>query len=671
MTYKVTYNGFGTRGSTDTSWDHIQVQSYTSKPLFSEDDQTHWTTHHTLSFTALLKCDSGNIDDVLNNCKKKLSKQGRRLLIEVNDGSADNTIADTGIDTTSNLSNLTTGNDVVANTDQRLYPRISFTINKFYGNKNAMVSVTVEWRESIADTVDDAENQWFVLSHQWRQAFNIQENGLQSWTVEGTIHVKPYLNSDEIGSEASTDVLHGTNPDAYRRVVMPMIPSNFRIQSMNWGIDPTGEKLVYRIVLQEHARALPKPGKVGSGSFRFKKSVMGGGGGGLLGTKVFDAELEGDANCDERALLAALLSASEARINWTPPQQDWVQSIEIREIDIFSKKRIGINIIAQGMDKNVTASMEGLASGNLPDAGFGIFTKFVDDNQEAIAPDPYGSALIGAYKKKLFITHGGYTNVTFPKAYPTKVNGESSNTTEGTDPYSNVTLGDMEVHSAPPFVENTYKINGDSLSDDQDESPHGDLTGGFTDDAESDISQSGKVLRVEGSERLGVKHNTTVFSASGTAGAYHVAWQTGAPEIYLESEYTISRHDVAPPMLQYKLPQNAVVLDEQTSVDSGQMDGSGHKLYTRHIKRKVQLLYGYETDDVEEVITTSNWVFNMSDVSFTLNYSYPKIKRIFRAIDIRTDDVNQITNNNVLDGIQGSPREEFFPVSFSIPIRSE
>ena len=665
MAYKVTYNGFGTGGGDDLAWDYIKVQSYTSKPLFSEDDQTHWTTHHTLSFTALLKCDSGNIDDVLNNCKKKLSKQGRRLLIVVNDGSADNTIADTGIDTSSNLNNLTTGEDVVANTDQRLYPRVSFNINKFYGNKNAMVSVTVEWRESIADTVDDAENQWFVLSHQWRQAFNIQENGLQSWTVEGTIHVKPYLNSSEAGSDDSTDVLHGTNPDAYRRVVMPMIPSNFRVQSMNWGIDPTGEKLVYRIILQEHARALPKPGKVGSGSFRFKKSVVGGGGGGLLGTKVFDAELEGDANCDERSLLAALLSASEARINWTPPQQDWVQSIEIREVDIFSKKRIGINIIAQGMDKNVTASMEGLASGTLPEAGFGIFTKFVDKDQEAIAPDPYGSALIGAYKKKLFITHGGYTNVTFPKAYPIKL---TDSNTEGTDPYSNVTLGDMAAHEAPPVVENTYLINEDALSDDQGESPHGDLTGSFTDDAESEISQDGKVLRVEGSERLGVKHNTTVFSAGGTAGAYHVAWQTGAPEIYIESEYTISRHDKAPPMLQYKLPKNAIVLDEQTSVDSGQMDGSGHKLYTRNIKRKVQLLYGWETDEVEENFTTSNWVFNSSEVSFTLNYSYPNVNHMFRAIDIRTDDEFDITNNDVSNGIPGTPREEFFPVSFSIPI---
>ena len=88
MTYKVTYNGFGTGAGENLAWDHIKVQQYSSRPLFSEDDQTHWTTHHVFSFTALLKADSGNIDDVLNNCRTKLSKQGRLLVIQVNDGSA-------------------------------------------------------------------------------------------------------------------------------------------------------------------------------------------------------------------------------------------------------------------------------------------------------------------------------------------------------------------------------------------------------------------------------------------------------------------------------------------------------------------------------------------------------------------------------------------------------
>tara|TARA_Y100000593_G_scaffold77110_2_gene142668 strand:+ start:867 stop:2924 length:2058 start_codon:yes stop_codon:yes gene_type:complete len=676
MGYKVTYNGFGMSygndGSSGTTvtihdsfqWDHIKVQQYSSKPIFSEDDHTHWTTHHTFSFTALLKVDGsadGKIDDVINNCKKRLSKQGRLLVIQVKDDDGNyNDIARTGVDTSSDLTNLTTGNDVAVNTDEKSYPRVQFNINKFYGNNNAMVSVTVEWRESIADTVDDAETNWFVLSHQWRQRFNIQENGLQTYTVEGTIHVKPYLNTAEECLSGSNDVMHGTNPDSYRRVVMPLIPSGFRVKSMNWAIDPTGQKLIYSITMQEHARELPRPGKVGSGSFRFKKSITGAGSG-LLGTKVFDAELEGDAKADERELLAALLQASTARIQWVGEGKDLVQSIEIRESDIFSKKRIGITIIAQGMDTNVTGALQ---DGEYNDLNFGIHTPLVPEGREAIAPNAYGSALIGAYKKKMFVTHGNYTAETFPKASATAIT--NSNTT-GQDPYSFNTMG---TNQCPPEVDEVvYEIPPDTIITPGEPPAHGDLTGDLGDDSESEISQDGKILKVIGSERLAVKHNITVFSTGGTSNAWQIPWQTSAPEIYLESEYTISRHDKPPPMLQYKLPQNSVVLDEQTSVDSGQMDGNGHRIYTRNIKRKVQLLYGWSDDKLEEKTTSMSWLLNTEDgISFTLNYSYPEVDKMFRAHDYRTDDTFDIQNSDIFSGMIPGDRDQFFPVDFSIPI---
>ena len=143
--------------------------------------------------------------------------------------------------------------------------------------------------------------------------FNIAENGLQTWNVEGSIKVR----ADASGTSSPQ---LGNNPDLYRQLVMPLIPEGFRIKSMNWSTSASGEELVYSLTFQEHARRLPYPAKRGTGSFTYARTLDGTG---FLGTKSFDAEFEGDAACNTEELLAALLTASQSRIMWTGARKDF------------------------------------------------------------------------------------------------------------------------------------------------------------------------------------------------------------------------------------------------------------------------------------------------------------------------------------------------------------
>jgi hypothetical protein len=647
MAYEITYNNFGSAGSAHYQWDRIRVQNYQSTPLFEEDTQSHWTTQHTLSGTALLTT-SDNLDTVIDNARTKLQKVGRNLFIQLDDV----TIVDVGNNTFNKSSGIASTDDTFeGKSDTAGYPRCTFEINKFYGSQNAMVSFTFVWHETKIDTVggEDAQTNWSVLSHQWRQRFSIAEDGLQTWTVEGTLHTRPW-DTPDCGSGAN----YGRNPDSYRRLVMPGIPTNFRVKRMDWATDKTGEKLIYSIVMQEHARGLPVPARRGTGSYRFKKSLDAQGG--LLGDKIFDAELEGDAKSDPRLLLGALLDASQARIRWAGTGKDLITSIEVRESDIFSKKLIGLRVSARGMPDE--AQSERLTGVPLSGINFGIFEDFVPENAElATSPDVYGSALIGSFKKQIFLPYAAYNVSDFPRAQ--LLGAPGSETTSTNNLAGGVTIEQNEC--IPAIDESVYLIDTTAdvviiPSPDEGEFLAGD------ENEQSEEDEQAKYLNVRGVERVGLKTHIQAFSTYGN-NPVHLPWQTGLPSLYIESEYTLTRLSAAPPMIMFKIPKNFIVINEQTSIEAGELDSNGNRMFTRLIKRKIQMLYGHTDDNWEENVLSQNW--SVGGINVTLQYKYPTMPAIHRPYDARVDGETSVSENTIFDG---TGADAFYPVEFSLPI---
>jgi len=647
--YQITYNDFGSQGASNFAWQYIKVQEYSSTPIFADDDQTHWTTHNVISGTAFLTGTVGDILTVLDNARINLSKQGRRLLITL-DGA---TVADVGNDDFDKTDGLASTSDTFdGKSDQASYPRSRFTINQFHGSENVVVSFTFEWMETKIDTVigEDAIANWAVLSHQWHQRFSIAESGLQSWAVEGSLRVRPWnapVDAPNVG-----EVQHGRNPDSYRAIVMPVVPSNFRIKKMDWATDKTGEVLVYTVEMQEHARGLPAPARVGSGSFVFKKSIDSTAG--LLGTKMFDAELEGDASADPRELLAALLDSSTTRINWTGANKDLITSIEVREQDIFSKKKIGLRVTARGIDPNVVKSLSGGLgdSGTIP-SNFGIMLDFIRKGAEqTTVPSVYGGALISSFKRQLFISTADYNRSDFPKAQLMKM------------PNSPTEIGGSETQNtdAPTGIAETiYTLNDNVLPETVPTA--GDLTGEEI-NGQSDADHQASYVKVSGTERLMVRPRIEVFSPHGD-GERDIPWQVSNPEIWMESEYRFTRNGQPPPMLHFAIPPNTIVKKETSSTDMGELDSRGVRMYTRLYERTARVLFGWDEFDTGEFVIS----FGIGGTSVTMRFFRPIIANTHRPFDPRVDEQGNIGTNDIFTGSSGDSTQ-FYETDFTVPVSS-
>lgn len=644
--YEITYNSFGSDGATNFGWRYIKVQEYSSTPIFTDDDQTHWTTHHVLSGTAFLTVNT-TLQTVINNARINLQKQGRNLVIKL-DGT---TIADVGnndFDKTDGLASISDSFD--GKSDQMSYPRSRFTINEFHGSENAVVSFTFQWMETKIDTVigEDGIANWAVLSHQWRQQFAIGENGLQEWTVEGAIHVRPW-NAPVAAADVSA-VQHGRNPDSYRAIVMPDIPSNFRIKKMDWSTNKTGEILVYTVSMQEHARGLPAPAKVGTGSFVFKKSIESTAG--LLGVKMFDAELEGDASADPRALLAALLDSSTTRIKWTGVGKDLITSIEVRELDIYSKKKIGLRVTARGIDPNLVKQLQGTLSDDTTE-NFGIMLDFIGGSSTpAQAPNVYGSALISSFKRQLFIATADYNRSDFPKANLKKLPGSPTDTEGGLD--TNV--------DAPDGIQETIYTFNDDVKTPSIGIGNDDLTGEEI-DGQSDADSQFSYIKVTGIERIMVRSGIAVFMPL-SDGSKDIPWQVGNPEIWLHSEYKFTRNGSPPPMLHFNIPNNTIVKEETSSTDMGELDSKGDRMFTRLYERTARVLFGWDAFDSGDFVIA----FGIGDTSVLMRFFRPIIADVHRPFDPRVDEEGSINVNDMFVGSSGDDRQ-FYDIDFTVPVR--
>jgi len=410
--------------------------------------------------------------------------------------------------------------------------------------------------------------------------------------------------------------------------------------------------------MQEHARPLPKPARKGRGTFTFKKSLDGQAG--LLGVKVFDAELEGDARADTRELLGALLDASTTRIQWTGTGQDLITSIEVRESDIFSKKRIGLRITARGMPEDAQTGKDANIGLPLSGINFGIFDDFVPEFAEvATPPDAYGAPLILSFKKQMFLPYNDYE--VLPKAKLLGMPGSEVEISDGT----NVSAIE-EWSCAEEVTETEYQWQGD-FDPVGIPSPNSkwDLSGDVTEQSEG--SQEFKYLNVKGTEQLAIKSNIQLFSAHSKDSIVTVPWQVDAPTIIWESTYTMSRLRKPPPMLFLKQPKTGIILSQESSVEDGGIDSAGNHIYIRKITRRVQLLYGTNDPAIPEIHKQVTFTFqDEAELDMVIHYiDFDGLDYQSKPYNLQHEEENAVADSYMLDTEIG------YPLNFSFPFDNE
>jgi len=581
--WAVTYNNFGSEGAAQHTWSHVNIKSQTADPVFSDDGISIETVKHTITGTALIsETSEANFRTALLNAREHLTSQpikGAATSIRVwldFAGSGTNEMSsglnsatgEDGLDTKINTSTAQ-GRSVVyfgSMEDDYGAPSCSYSINEVYGTLTALVSFTITWHK-IEPPANDVT--YHVLSHTWTQEYTIDNAGSTTLVIDGQLRVRNFIDGQMNLGAFSTTGSRGANPDRYRTLVMPTVPPNYRVESMRWATDTTGCKLLYRITLKEYARPLPYPAKVGTGRFTYQRGL-----GNMLGTKRFEGELEGDVNSDPRELLNSLIRIASSRISFggavgnTDQTVDRIDSITVSENDIFSKRSISLSIIATGMQ---TTSQFGLDdSEGSTGEGFGLLKPFFSQDNLSVAPRPneYGAQLISSVKRQLFLPWNpddseGWDATEFPVA-----TWRTATEWSGEDVALEFDETKFEEAASPPVEQDGEHTSDNITSTGHVKFPYG---------------------HVSGSESVTTKNNIVVVSSM-HANASDRVYQSGSPEVYIESEYQISRAGKPPRRITLSKPNNGITLEESFIVSRGDVDANNNRTYIGVYRRVVRLL---------------------------------------------------------------------------------
>lgn len=146
----------------------------------------------------------------------------------------------------------------------------------------------------------------------------------------------------------------GNSPDLYRNLVVGRPPEGFRRVRQDFSVDSTLRNLAFTVEDRMVFRELQYPVMMGDASFTYERSLEN-----LLGTKTFTASFEGEVTTPTALLLKVAVEASQARIDFA---QDLIQSISIREPNIYTRNKIELTVTAMGqsdqqVDPNLVQDM--------------------------------------------------------------------------------------------------------------------------------------------------------------------------------------------------------------------------------------------------------------------------------------------------------------------------
>jgi len=138
----------------------------------------------------------------------------------------------------------------------------------------------------------------------------------------------------------AASINNGASPDLYRNLIAGKPGPFFRRVNQNYALNSSLNTLDFtvedRMVFREHKF----PVMMGDASFTYERGLDN-----MLGNKTFSAHFEGGPDTDPANILAVAVEAAQARIDF---QKDILQSITVREPNIYGRNRVELTVIAKG-----------------------------------------------------------------------------------------------------------------------------------------------------------------------------------------------------------------------------------------------------------------------------------------------------------------------------------
>lgn len=547
---KIVYNGY-TLDDADSSGasnkaQYVKISEFSSVPVLGDDGQSHETTRHRISGTAVIhRSSQANFAESLTTARGSLTRFAKSLVVSTTGGS---TIAD--LDGTTKAKKDDIGGGPVG----------EFSITEIKGQLAAIVTFTIEWHKfeyGSASAVSD------IMSHVWEQEFTIGEEGRQTWTVTGILKVRaaadattaagiygPTGGTTETYSVYQGDAPIGNDPDAYRRLVMPILPTNFRWKSMTFTMSMNQTEMRYVFIAEECAGGLPSIAWSGNGDYTFTKAL----GGDMLGTKKFSVTLAGDLSTTNAELLSAALQISQNRIKWTGVGKDLVNAVSVTELDFLTSNKIKFDVSARVVSGDNGPNVFGSFANNVRLGG--ITTGLAAYQTK----NPYGAALIRSVRRAALFD-------------PTANGGSQV-------PDQARTVGGLEEITAIDVASETSGVQNALLT------PDG---GQGINDQFSDETQTFPYVKVEASDRLIVEDTGLRVMQANGLNADDKVFQVRRPRVFIETTITAARLGKAPDRLMRPSPANAAVMMDDFDPHVGKYDANGYHIYVGRHVRRVQL----------------------------------------------------------------------------------
>ena len=536
MAITFTYNGITFGVDAETESEVLQLTDYRARAMLLDDGVTHFTTQHEVNVSTVITAGAQTLPQKINTIRARLLRQNRHLKISIGSG------------TTGVWVEIGSSGDPFVQDDILNSPRIeNVVITEIMGTRSALLSFTAVWHKMDQVSGDGALLD--VMGHWWRTEMDFDVSGYQTWTTTGQLKVRP---TADVPSGAITGVNRGPNPDVYRTLVIPPLPSGFRVDSAKWSIDETGTMLGYEVKYQQHGRNLPAPATDGDGDFSFDRSMQGLQAG-MIGLKTFDAWLEGPPGVDRNQLLGALIAASSKRIKYAGQGMDNVIRLQVREGSIFSRNRIELRVEAIGVGNPFNA-----VGGSFL---FPLGSRIVDPGSASLGFPVYGSPLIRFAQRQLFEQSVAYSESTFPRA-----GAESA-----------VSQGVTQQFYTPDIVEQD-QIFTEMLDDPE----HKQL---------ADAGHANRpYIQVQVSERFRVGDTGLRRAGSRALNTPDRVFQLWKPQVFVESMISLTRVGFMPEHFRLSPPPGAILREERQHVESGEPDANNNRIYKRTAYRVLELL---------------------------------------------------------------------------------
>jgi hypothetical protein len=142
---------------------------------------------------------------------------------------------------------------------------------------------------------------------------------------------------------------YGPSPDLYRNIIVGNLAERFVRVRQDFAFDSSLRTLTFAVEDEMVFREFAYPVMAGSASFSYDRSL----GDGLQGTKTFQCSYEGEMNTEPQTLLQVAIEASSARIDW---DKDLIQSISVKEPNLYGRNIVELHIVAKGFGKDALDS---------------------------------------------------------------------------------------------------------------------------------------------------------------------------------------------------------------------------------------------------------------------------------------------------------------------------